>query len=70
MPRIAVPAMRWVMDIGFSVLLVIPVAVGYISGTSNSEKSDVRARLFVVFAAIVVIFILHVLMMLIRRKQS
>jgi fucose permease len=69
-PRIAGTAMSWVMGIGFSGLLVIPPAVGYISSASNSEKGDIRSGLFVVIAATVVMLILHVLLMLLRRKQS
>jgi MFS family permease len=69
-PRIAGTAMSWVMGIGFFGLLVIPPAVGYISSASNSEKGDIRSGLFVVVGATVVMCILHVLLMLLRRKQS
>jgi MFS family permease len=69
-PRIAGTAMSWVMGIGFSGLLVISPAVGYISSASNSEKGDIRPGLFVVLGATVVMLILHVLLMVMRRKQS
>lgn len=70
MPRIAGTAMSWVMGIGFSGLLIIPPAVGYISSASNSEKGDIRTGLFVVVGATVVMLVLHILLMLIKRKQS
>jgi fucose permease len=69
-PRIAGTAMSWVMGIGFSGLLVIPPAVGYISSASNSEKGDIRSGLFVVLGATVVMFVLHLLLMFMRRKQA
>lgn len=40
-----------------------------LTGTST-EKGDIRSGLFVVVGATVVMFILHVLLMLLRRRQS
>jgi fucose permease len=69
-PRIAGTAMSWVMGIGFAGLLVIPPAVGYISEASGGQTGDIRTGLWAVLAAVIVMLILHVLLMLVRRKQS
>lgn len=55
---------------GFSGLLVIPLAVGYISNAADCVRGDIRSGLFVVLAATVVMLILRVLLMLMRRKEN
>jgi fucose permease len=69
-PRIAGTAMSWVMGIGFSGLLVIPPAVGYISEASGGQKGNIRTGLLAVLVATVVMLLLHLLLMFNRRKKS
>jgi fucose permease len=69
-PRIAGTAMSWVMGIGFAGLLVIPPAVGYISEASGGQKGDIRKGLLAVLGATILMFVLHLLLMFVRRKRN
>ncbi len=62
MPRMAGTAMSLVMGVGFTGLLLIPPAVGYISTAVGGEVGDVRTGLLAVMAASVVMVLLHALL--------
>jgi fucose permease len=66
MPRIAGTAMSWVMGVGFSGLLVIPPAVGYLS---DAFHGDVRVGLVAVVIASAIMLLLHIFLTLRNRTR-
>jgi fucose permease len=59
-PRISGTAMSLTMGVGFTGLLVIPPAVGYVSAWVGGEAGNIRSGLLVVLTASIVMLLLHV----------
>lgn len=70
MPRFAGTAMSTVMGVGFTGLLLIPPAVGYVSNAVGGSAGDVRTGLLAVLAASILMLLLHVVLTLRERKLA